>query len=130
MVTGLFAVLVGSILMVLLLVLFGPSGYITSLALITAGYALFQAATTNAILASAAPDQRGVTSALLSLARNLGLVTGASTLGAVFSAGEQGVFRWFGTGAEAGMQASFSVAVVIAVVALALVLRIQRHLEA
>ena len=129
-VTGLVGVLVGSALMVMLPALFGVAGYVASHALITASYALLQAASTTGILATTAPDQRGVTSALLGLARNLGLMTGASAMGTVFAAGEQGVFRWVGAGAEAGMQASFAVAVVIAVVALALVLRVQRHLGA
>ena len=129
-VTGLVGVLVGSALMVLLPTLFGVVGYIGSLAVITAGYALFQAATTTATLATAAPDQRGVTSALLGLARNLGLITGASAMGAIYTFGSAGGFHWSRTGAEVGLQASFSVAIVLAAVALALVLpvRVQSHL--
>lgn len=120
MVTGLVGVVVGSALMVLLPVLLRLSGYVGSLALITAGYALFQAATTTAILTTTAPNQRGVTSALFGLARNLGLIAGASAMGAVYAAASAGGFLWIGTGGKVGLQASFSVAVVLAAVALVL----------
>ncbi len=36
-------------------------------------------------MAEVAPDQRGVISGLLNLSRNLGLITGASAMGAVFA---------------------------------------------
>ena len=51
----------------------------------TAGYALFQAANNTAIMTDVRPDQRGVISGMLSLSRNLGLITGASVMGAVFA---------------------------------------------
>ena len=52
---------------------------------VTAGYALFQAANNTAVMADIGPDQRGVVSGLLNLSRNLGLITGASVMGAVFA---------------------------------------------
>lgn len=64
---------------------FGAGGYIAAIVVVTGSYALFQAANNTAIMADAAPDQRGVISGLLSLSRNLGLITGASGLGAVFA---------------------------------------------
>lgn len=78
---------------------------------------------------TAAPDQRGVTSALLGLARNLGLITGASAMGAIYAVASAGGLPWIGTGAEAGTQASFTVAVCLAAIALALAVPIrgQRH---
>lgn len=65
----------------------GVAGYASTLALITGGYAAFQAANNTEVMASATADERGVVSGLLNLSRNLGLITGASAMGAVFNAG-------------------------------------------
>src|SRR5204863_447415 len=62
------------------------AGYVTAIVVITAGYGLFQTANNTGVMAGAGPDQRGVTSGMLNLSRNLGLITGASVMGAVFSA--------------------------------------------
>jgi Na+/melibiose symporter-like transporter len=64
---------------------FGIAGYIAPIVVITASYALFQAANNTAIMMDVGADQRGVISGLLSLSRNLGLITGASVMGAVFA---------------------------------------------
>ncbi|RUW86535.1 MFS transporter, partial [Mesorhizobium sp. M7A.F.Ca.US.010.02.1.1] len=60
-------------------------GYIASITVITSGYALFQTANNTAVMSDIRPDQRGVISGLLNLSRNLGLITGASVMGAVFA---------------------------------------------
>lgn len=65
---------------------FGVTGYVIALATITAAYALFQAANNTAVLTGAGGD-RGAVSGMLNLSRNLGLITGASAMGAVFAAG-------------------------------------------
>ena len=65
----------------------GVPGYVGPLVLITAGYALFQAANNTAVMFDVAPDRRGVVSGLLNLSRNLGLVTGASLMGMLFALG-------------------------------------------
>ncbi|MNG21896.1 hypothetical protein D3C84_1063160 [compost metagenome] len=65
----------------------GVLGYVVPLVLLTAGYALFQAANNTAVMADIVPDQRGVMSGVLGLSRNLGLITGASVMGAVFAFG-------------------------------------------
>ncbi len=59
--------------------------YVLALAVTTAGYALFQAGNTTAVVTAAGPDRRGVASGLLGFARNLGLAAGASVLGTVFA---------------------------------------------
>ena len=64
---------------------FGIPGYVAPLVVLTAGYALFQAANNTAVMTDVRPDQRGVVSGMLNLSRNLGLVTGASVMGAVFA---------------------------------------------
>jgi hypothetical protein len=64
---------------------FGVAGYILPLVALTAGYALFQAANNTAVMVHVPPEQRGVISGLLNLSRNVGLITGASLMGAVFA---------------------------------------------
>jgi MFS family permease len=64
----------------------GLFGYVGSVAVVTAGYALFQAANNTGAMAGVESDQRGVVSGMLNLSRNLGLVTGASAMAAVFAA--------------------------------------------
>ena len=60
-------------------------GYIAPIVVITAGYALFQTANNTTVMAASDPQERGATSGRLNLSRNLGLITGASVMGAVFS---------------------------------------------
>lgn len=65
----------------------GLAGYLVPLTVLTIGYALFQTANNTAVMADVDPGRRGVVSGLLNLSRNLGLVTGASVMGAVFALG-------------------------------------------
>ena len=76
------------------------TGYAAALALITAGYAAVQTANNTAVMASAGADQRGLVSGLLNLSRNLGLITGASVMGALFQFGASSAL-----GADADAQA-------------------------
>lgn len=118
---GLAGVVAGSLLMVALPGTFGLAGYVASLATITAGYALFQAAGNTAVMNGAAADRRGLVSALLALARNLGLVTGASLMGALFAAGLGGMPAIdLAPGGETGLRLTFAVAAAFAAVALGL----------
>ncbi|KRC17597.1 MFS transporter [Acidovorax sp. Root217] len=125
-VAGLIAMAAGSAALALLPTGLGVTGYVSALAVITAGYALFQAANNTAVMAATAlqPQQRGVTSGLLNLSRNLGLVTGASAMGAVFAwaAGSQGIATAQPGALAAGMQATFGVAAVLVGVALGIAL--------
>ncbi len=90
-------------------------------------YALFQAANNTAVMNGAIPERRGVTSALLGLSRNLGLITGASAMGAVFAFGSRGEGLFgLGTGGEAGLQLTFAVATVLGFVALAVAMLARR----
>ena len=65
----------------------GIGGYILGVAILTPGYQMFQAANNTAVLAGVARDRRGVIAGLLGLSRNLGLVLGASVMGALFALG-------------------------------------------
>jgi EmrB/QacA subfamily drug resistance transporter len=90
----------------------GVPGYVTALTLITAGYALFQTSNNTTVMANVPSEQRGVISGMLNLSRNLGLVTGASFMGAVFScaAGTANITAARPEAVAAGMRATFAVA--------------------
>lgn len=98
----------------------GVPGYLGALALITAGYALFQAANNTAVMADIAPSQRGLTSGLLNLARNLGLITGASLMGKVFAVGTGApdIASAPAAAVARGMHATFAVACALMLIAL------------
>jgi len=117
---GLTAMAAGSLVLATVAMRFGVIGYIASLAVITAGYALFQAANNTAVMTAVRDDQRGVVSGLLNLSRNLGLITGASVMGAVFAfgAGTAVMATAQPEAVAAGMRATFAVAVVLIVVGL------------
>jgi EmrB/QacA subfamily drug resistance transporter len=83
---GLVGIAMGTILLSVLPATLGIPGYVLPLIVMTVGYALFQTANNTAVMADIASDQRGIVSGLLNLSRNLGLITGASAMGAVFAA--------------------------------------------
>jgi len=89
---------------------------------LTPGYQLFQAANNTAVMVDVRPDQRGVISGMLNLSRNLGLITGASVMGAVFTLASATVdVAMASSGAVAiGMRVTFAVAGVLILVALAI----------
>lgn len=84
--SGLAGIGIGALALTLLPPSLGLAGYLLPLMLITAAYALFQAANNTQALTGASARQRGLVSGLLNLSRNLGLITGASLMGAVFAA--------------------------------------------
>jgi hypothetical protein len=100
----------------------GIAGYVVPLVVTTAGYALFQAANNTAVMADIRPDQRGVISGMLNLSRNLGLITGASAMGAVFTlgAGTTDIATAYPEAVAAGMRFAFAVAAALMGVALAI----------
>lgn len=99
---------------------FGVAGYVAAIAVLTPGYQLFQAANNTAVMAGVGPDRKGVVSGVLSLSRNLGLITGASVMGTVFAlAAATGDVATAGPVAiAAGMRVTFAVAAGLMVVAL------------
>lgn len=119
---GLLGVVLGTLLLAILPNWVGTLGYVAGLVSTTAGYALFQAANNTGAMSGVASERKGVTSALLGLARNLGLITGASAMGAVFATASSGVpFLALGQGPETGLLMTFGVAFVLAVSALCVV---------
>ena len=63
----------------------GVATYIVAILFVSIGLAFFQTPNNTAVMADARPEQRGLVSGLLALARNLGLITGASLMGALFA---------------------------------------------
>ncbi|MEI6724903.1 MAG: MFS transporter [Actinomycetes bacterium] len=119
-VVGLVGMTVGSSALFVIPARFGIPGYVAPLVVITAGYALFQAANNSAVMTDSPPDQRGVTAGVLNLSRNLGLITGASVMGAVFALASRAtdITTARPEAVAAGMRITFSVAAGLIVVAL------------
>lgn len=119
---GLAAMAIGSIVLATLPMTLGVPGYAAPLIVITAGYALFQTANNTGIMADAQRAERGIYSGMLNLSRNLGLVTGASVLGIVFSLsmGAMDIRAAPREAVAAGMRGTFAVAAALILVALAI----------
>lgn len=107
----------------------GIVGYLAPLAVLTGSYALFQAANNTLMMADRRPDQRGVVSGMLNLSRNLGLITGASVMGAVFAfaSGTADITVARPEAVDAGMRMTFAVAAVVIGSAIAIALAARRH---
>ena len=86
-ITGLIFLIIGSSMLAILPKLMGISGYIMPIIILTSGYHLFQAANNTMTLADVPKARQGIVSGLLSLSRNMGLIIGASVMGAIFSFG-------------------------------------------
>ncbi len=123
-VAGLFAMAAGAFALAVIPSILGAPGYIAPIVVTTVGYAVFQTANNTAVMSGIHPDQRGVTSGLLNLSRNLGLITGASVMGAVFAFASSAVDLTTAPPAAVatGMRVTFAVAGVLIVGAIALAL--------
>ena len=116
---GLAAMAGGAVLMVLAPQAMGVAGYVVPLMIITSGYAAFQTANNTTVMGRVGAEHRGVVSGLLNLSRNLGLITGASVMGAVYSFGVATAASTLRSGAVAfGMRLTFGVAAMLALVSL------------
>ncbi|MDO8252472.1 MAG: MFS transporter [Rhodoferax sp.] len=119
---GLIGMAAGSFILCMLPATLGIPGYIAPIVVITVGYALFMTANNTAVMTDIRPDQRGVISGLLSLSRNLGLITGASVMGAVFALGSAmiDITTARPEAVASGMRITFAVAAILIVLALAI----------
>jgi MFS family permease len=126
-VAGLVAMVVGCVGLTAISTPLGVWGYIVPLATFTAGFAVFQAANNTAVMTGIEAGQRGVVSGLLNLSRNLGLITGASVMGAVYAFGSATAesAQFTAGSATGGLRLAFAVATALVVVALALAVAIQ-----
>jgi len=96
----------------------GIAGYLAGIVVITAGYALFQAANNTAIMTGVQAEQRGVVSGMLSLSRNLGLITGASMMGALFASRAADITTASPEAVAGGMRITFGAAAILIAAAL------------
>ena len=121
---GLAAIAAGAFGLSLLPGLFGVAGYIAAIAVLTPGYQLFQAANSTVVMIDVQPGQRGVVSGMLNLSRNLGLVTGASVMGAIFAfaSAAPDIATAPADAVATGMKATFAVAGVLIAGALVIAL--------
>lgn len=119
-VLGLGLLAAGSFVLAALPTALGVAGYIAGIAVLTPGYQLFQAANNTVVMADVRADQRGVVSGMLNLARNLGLITGSSVMGAVFALASttRDVTMAPPAALATGMRITFAVAAVLIVIAL------------
>lgn len=82
---GLVQTLFGLVCLAFLPIWLGVAGYAVALMLLTPGFQLFFAANGTAVMLGATDEQRGMLSGLLGLSRNLGFMTGASVMPALFA---------------------------------------------
>ena len=122
---GLLCMAAGACLLALLPMSLGVPGYVAAIAILTAGYGLFQTANNTAVMADIPAGERGLVSGLLNLARNLGLVSGASLMGAVFAFASQAadVATAAPEAVAAGMRMTFAVAAALLLVAVVIALQ-------
>jgi EmrB/QacA subfamily drug resistance transporter len=121
-IAGLIGMTAGCFLLATLPASFGIGGYVAPIVVLTAGYALFQTANNTAVMADIGPDRRGVVSGMLNLSRNLGLITGASVMGAVFAlaSASADITTAHPAAVSTGMRITFAVAGMLIVAALAI----------
>ncbi|MFF2045127.1 MFS transporter [Kitasatospora sp. NPDC058170] len=120
-VLGLVGIAAGSLVLAVLPETLGIAGYLAPIVVITVGYAVFQTANNTTVMADVGPDQRGVVSGMLNLSRNLGLITGASVMGAVFAAASATVdiSTALPEAVATGMRTTFGVAALLILLAIA-----------
>lgn len=122
---GLAIMALGAGVMSMMSIRQGVFGYVAPLCLMTLGYSLFQVANNTALMKHAAPEQRGVISGMVNLARNLGLITGASAMGALFmlAANVDDIKLATAEAVSNGMRVSYLTAGVLVAIALVMTIR-------
>ncbi len=120
-VVGLIAMAAGCFMLSVTPATLGLAGFIAPIVVVTAGYGLFQTANNTALMTNIHADQRGVVSGLLNLSRNLGRITGASAMGAVFAfaATTSDIDTASPAAVATGLRTTFAVAGILILVALA-----------
>ncbi|SHF24361.1 MFS transporter [Pedobacter caeni] len=129
LITGLIVMAVGAFTLSAFSADLGIPGYIVAMAVLTPGYQLFQAANNTSVMMDVVPEQRGVMSGLLNLSRNLGLITGASLMGAIFALAS-GTNEMISARPEAimtGVRITFAVAGTLVIFALVIAVRLNRR---
>jgi MFS family permease len=129
---GLTGMATGAVTLSILPTASGIPGYLAPLVIITASYALFQTANNTAVMSDISPNQRGAISGMLNLSRNLGLITGASVMGAVFAfaAATSDMTSAPPEAIASGMRITFALAATLTLVALAIATGTDRRAHA
>jgi EmrB/QacA subfamily drug resistance transporter len=121
-IVGLVGIACGASALSILPARFAVVGYLLPIVVMTASYALFQAANNTAIMTVIRADQRGAVAGVLGLSRNLGLITGASVMGAVFAlaSSSSDITTACPEAVARGMRFTFAFAAILIVLALVL----------
>jgi MFS family permease len=119
-VAGLAQMAVGLVLLGVLPAMIGVAGYVLALIVLTPGFQLFLAANNAAVMLAARDDQRGTVSGLLGLSRNIGFVSGAAVMGAVFAAavGTRNIAEATAQAIAAAFTATFLIAAALVAIAI------------
>lgn len=122
---GLLALAGGAACLALLPPAYGVFGYLMPITVMTTGYSLFQTANNTEIMGGVSDDMRGVVSGLLNLSRNLGLVTGASAMGAVFALASRtdDITTAAPAAVAEGMRITYGVAVLLVISAVSIMMQ-------
>lgn len=128
---GLLLMVSGTTALFILPEVFGLYGYVFSILILSPGYQLFQAANNTAIMEKVSEKERGVVSGLLSLSRNIGLISGASVMGSIFSfaSGVAEISSASSVALTAGIKSTFFVATILLLLAVAIALFNNRQKE-
>lgn len=123
---GLIGIIVGCCMLSMIPITFGILGYVMSMLVVALGYSLFQTSNNTAVMKDVIPEQRGVISGMLNLSRNLGLITGASVMGAIFAfaSGTSDISTAPIKAVASGMHATFAVGTILIIGSLAIVLKV------
>lgn len=123
-VAGLIQMVAGALALAWLPVMFAVPGFIVAFMLLTPGYQLFLAAVNTHVLNCADAKQKGVVSGIMTLSRNLGFLTGASLMGALFAkaVGTSNPSLASPEAIATGLTATYLVAALLALLALVLTL--------
>ncbi|WP_277591521.1 MFS transporter [Pseudomonas chlororaphis] len=124
---GLGAMVLGCLMLALLPASLGIGGYLAPIVVITLGYATFQTANNTAVMSEVGAEQRGVISGLLNLSRNLGLITGASLMGALFAAATGELSTASAEAVASGMGFTFALAAGLVLMAILVALLSQQR---
>jgi predicted MFS family arabinose efflux permease len=117
---GLIIMFFGTMAYTFLPIEFGTIGYILAAVVLSPGYQLFQAANNTILMTGSPLEQKGLISSLNNLSRNLGLLSGASLMGAVFvlGVGTQDVTTASSIDILNGTKLSFAAAVILSAASL------------
>jgi MFS family permease len=130
-VIGIVSLIAGTVTLAVASPWLDATGYAGALALMTGGYACFQAANNTTAMTSAPGAERGVVSGLVNLSRNLGLLTGTAAMGSIFSQAS-GLAKGIALDTIAvtqGMQATFGAAAILGLVVLILAVKFRPHAD-